>query len=356
MQMISENYAKIQSISFVDGHFEQDHLDKSTFIFMKLYFKYTYSLDLRRNGLKTIDSNALHMFTNLRKLKLDDNPLTTLPLIALAPFRHSLEILTLSNASANFGNLASWFVNSSNDKLTLVNLQELDLAKNQFTEVDPTFFSKLVNLNVFRRLTLDDNRLTGPAFHAFIRGCTDKLVTRKIDALIVETRRNNIAIVSNKTVEVLEFRNETHKERFKLFMEGNPFACNCSIDLFAKLLKTQHGQTIIVDWQKLQCSSDTPHRRNHVGEAKLCRDGQRAQDWETVKTVLLAFFIIVLGLVTLTVGYLHRKKIIVRWRSVTQCARPSDSPTHKNEEEEEYWWQSRNQLYRTSRHKYEEAL
>jgi len=334
---------RIKSVSFVDGRFENDVLCGSTFAAMTLNFSATRYLDIRRNGLRLIKKDAFKSFSRLIELLLDDNPIETFLFGSLIPLSNSLQTLSLQNISRSrsINDLKMMF---QDDVIGDVNVQELsklqvlDLTNNGIEEVDTHFFVSMINFEVFEKLILDHNRLKSFSFIDLLNTTLQQRRSVK-NPFILQVRYNFVTSISNDAEKLLHLNNT--QGQLQLYLEGNPFNCNCSLESFSKFLQTSESHSRLGDLNLLICSKPNELLSKTVREAislmlKVCGD---KKEWETVKTVLLGFFLFLLALVTLTVGYLHRKKIILKWRAVTQCARASDSPNHKNGED--FWWESR---------------
>ena len=256
VQQFEKNLPKISSISFLDGTFHENELKKSTFENMKLSLEATKFLDLRRNGLKKIESDAFNRFVNLETLNLEDNPITSLPLETLCPFQSSLKVLILRNVSSTVGKLSSVFgVHTEFEKLSckLNSLKHLDLAFNQIDSINSTFLYHLVNLDVFEKLTLDNNIINKNQFQNFIRNSVS-LYRKK--TLTIEARNNLVTSISNELVKKLSQSGRPSK-RIKMYVRGNPFVCNCSLKHFSSFLKTTSGKLVFDDWNQLACSYET---------------------------------------------------------------------------------------------------
>lgn len=223
---------------------------------MKLSLEATKFLDLKRNGLKKIENDAFNSFTNLEILNLEDNPITSLPLETLCPFRSSLKTLILRNVSSTVGKLSSIFGVSTEFvkfNCTLTSLKHLDLAFNQIDSINSTFLSSLVSLNVLEKLTLDNNIINKNQFQNFIR---NSVYVNSKNTVIIEARNNLITSISNDLVSKLS-QSGRLKKRLKLYVKGNSFVCNCSLKYFSDFLKTTHGKFVFDDWNNLACSYET---------------------------------------------------------------------------------------------------
>lgn len=146
-----------------------------------------YSLSVRNSGIA--DLTGLAYFTNLKRLEVDFNPLTSLSTAGLVHLEH-LAGYNCSVATANLNdsvNLKTLMLN--NNQLTtlnisnLVNLQYLTVGSNQLASLDVSGMTSLVNLDCANNLLSELNinsltNLTG-------LNCANNLLTNlSIDNLV----------------------------------------------------------------------------------------------------------------------------------------------------------------------------
>lgn len=112
-------------------------------------------LDLRENGIKTLDKTALHRYPNLMHLNLHRNAITSIPIDFLG---HSVNLETLNLAENLLQRIDPDTLKS------LLRLVDLNLAHNRIDFIDAYAFTTTTHLKVLR---LNGNRIKAVQSMAF---------------------------------------------------------------------------------------------------------------------------------------------------------------------------------------------